>query len=143
MKIRALVGEIFAKQYWHLFNPKFSMYLAYFQNLSFRVPSKFEKYTNLLGILGRIISKCQDLIRKSTPLPGHSLYSSPCMKPRLYFNHYESPCSYFPFVTFTSTDKRTSEICLFLSCFATRNCDCCTTKHHPPPSQPDHSRVQQ
>ena len=68
------------------------MYFAYFQNLSIKVPAKFEKYRNLLGIFGSTILKCKDLIEKSTPLPAHSLYSSPSIKLKLYFNHYESPC---------------------------------------------------
>ena len=33
--------------------------------------------------------------RQSTPLPAHSLYSSPSLKLKLFFNHYESPCSLF------------------------------------------------
>ena len=63
------------------------MYLTYFQNLSIKVPAKFETYKKLLGIL-----KAQFLIRKCTHLPAHSLYSSPSMKLNLFFNHYETPC---------------------------------------------------
>ena len=37
IKIGAFVAEIFAKQYWRLFNPYFSMYFPYFQNLSLKV----------------------------------------------------------------------------------------------------------
>ena len=70
------------------------MYFACFQNFSIKVPAKFEKYRNLLGIFGSQISKCQDLIEKNIPLPAHSLYSSLSMKLKLYFNHYESPCIY-------------------------------------------------
>ena len=41
MKIWAFVAEIFAKQYWRLLNPYFSMYFSYFQHFSIKVPSKF------------------------------------------------------------------------------------------------------
>ena len=33
------------------------------------------------------------LIGKSTPIPAHGLYSSPSLKLKLYFNHYETPCT--------------------------------------------------
>ena len=69
------------------------MYLAYFQNLSLKVPTNFEKYRNLLGIFGSTISKCEDLIGKSTLLPAHSMFCSPSMKLELFFNHHELPCT--------------------------------------------------
>ena len=45
IKIRALVAEIFAKQYWRLFNPKFSMYFAYFHKLCSKMSEKWPKMT--------------------------------------------------------------------------------------------------
>ena len=36
--------EIFTKQCWLLFNPLFSMHFVYFQNLSIKVPTKFQNY---------------------------------------------------------------------------------------------------
>ena len=68
------------------------MYFAYFQYLSIKIPAKFEKYMELLGIFGNTISKCKDLIGKSAPLPDHSLYSSPSMELKLFHLHYETPC---------------------------------------------------
>ena len=50
--------------------------------------SKFPPNLKLLGIFGSTISKCPDLIRKSTPLPTHSL----SIKLKLFINHFGSPC---------------------------------------------------
>ena len=50
MKIQAFVAEIFAKQYWRLFNPKFSMHFAYFHNLSIKVPKELNIFPNLANI---------------------------------------------------------------------------------------------
>ena len=40
-------GDI-CKTNWRLFNPSFSMYFSYFQNLSNKVPPNFEKYDKCL-----------------------------------------------------------------------------------------------
>ena len=75
--------EIFAKQYWHLFDPLFSLYFAHFQNLNVKVPLKYEKYIKLLWILRDTNSKCPIIIRKNTSLPASSSYSGPSIELKL------------------------------------------------------------
>ena len=81
------------------------MYFPYFQIFSTKVPLKFEKYIKLLDIFGVIISKCQDIIRKNTPLPAHSLDTSRIIELKLLVNQYETPCILMPLAYTTHTTK--------------------------------------
>ena len=68
-------------------------FIANFSNLSIIVPLKLEKKIQLLWIFRDTISKCLITIRKNTPLPASSSYSSPSIELKLLVNHYESPCT--------------------------------------------------
>ena len=64
IKIGAFVVEIFAKQYWRLFNPSFSLYFVYFQDLSIKVLPFCKNYTKLIGAFENYISKCPEISEK-------------------------------------------------------------------------------
>ena len=73
MKIQAFVAEIFAKQYWCLLNPLFSMHFAYFHNLSIKVPPNFENYVKPVEACGNYISKCPDISENIAPFLVHTV----------------------------------------------------------------------
>ena len=73
MKIRAFVAEIFAKQYWRLFNPKFSMHLAYFHNLSIIVPPNCKNCMKPVEACGNYISKCPEISENMVPILVHTV----------------------------------------------------------------------
>ena len=54
--LSAFFAEIFTEQYYRLFNPLFSMYFVHFQNLSIKVPAKFENYMKFIENFRSIIS---------------------------------------------------------------------------------------
>ena len=74
MKIRAFVAEIFAKQWWHLFNPSISYVFCIFWNLIIKVPAQFENIWHSLKFFESTLYSCQN------------------MKLKLFSNLYESPC---------------------------------------------------
>ena len=87
---QAFVVEIFAKQYWHLFNPWFSIDFAYYQKFEHQSSCQIWK---LHETPWNFWKQNFNLIGKRTPLPAPSLYSSPSMKFKLFFNHYQTPCT--------------------------------------------------
>ena len=93
MKIRVFVAEIFAKQYWRLFNPKFSMYFAYFHNLSIKVPPNFEKYVKHVEACGNYISKCPDISENMAPILLNTVLLNKSYLKIFCIIHCESPCN--------------------------------------------------
>ena len=92
IKIGALGAEIFAKQYWHVFNPSFSMYFA---NFPVFAPPKLLKTDNqpmIIEFLGSHISKFSSIRGKKTPGPAHNLFSSLNRKQVLFNTDYFTPC---------------------------------------------------
>jgi len=76
----------------HLFNPLLPMYFAYFQNLSIKVSSKFEKYVKFLWIFENTTSKCT-CIRKVLPyIRGMKMALGSCIYLKLYISSCWTPC---------------------------------------------------
>ena len=50
----------------------FSMYFAYFQDLSIKVPTNCENYKKPVGVCGNYISKCPDISENMAPLLVHT-----------------------------------------------------------------------
>ena len=93
-KDRSFCLEIFAKQYWHLFNLYFLCYFAYFQNLSIKVMLNFEKYGKCLGIFANTNSKCT-CIREILPyVRGMKVVLGPCIHCKLYISSRGTPCRF-------------------------------------------------
>ena len=65
--------EIFTKQCWLLFNPLFSMHFVYFQNLSIKVPTKFQNHMKGGIHSSRITCKGVQLTKKNWQELAHFL----------------------------------------------------------------------
>ena len=93
IKIGALVAEIFAKQYWHVCNPSFSMYFANFP--VFAPPKLFEmdNWPMIIEFFGNHISKCPSIRGKRTPGQAHTIFSSLNRKQILFITDYFTPCT--------------------------------------------------
>ena len=70
---------------------KFSMYFAYFLNLSIKVPPKFEKYVKSLGIFGNTTSKCTCITKILPYMRGMRVVLGPCIHLKLYISFRMTP----------------------------------------------------
>ena len=91
IRIGAFVLEIFAKQYWRLFNLYFLCYFAYFQNLSIKVMLNFEKYGKCLRTFANTNLKCT-CIREILPyVRGMKVVLGSCIHLKLYVSSHVTP----------------------------------------------------